>query len=171
MKLSLRSSTLKEDYGVFSLYNAFLYLFEKEEIKDNWIEELMRFYLHKKENRERKSLEQWFYDKDIDPFIFSEFVTGKQVNETFIKQALIEKGCILVPIYLEKHYVIVTKVDTDFVYIFDPYRKETQESYNWKLSKNIFFHGLEKEGSLGPVRERTCLCLFRSIKIFDYEKN
>lgn len=171
MKISLRSSILKEDYGIISLYNAFLYLFEKEEIKENWIEELMRFYLHKRQNRERKTIEKWFYDREMDDLITVQFVNGKQVNEAFIEKAILEKGCVLIPIYLKKHYVLVTQIDDNYVYVFDPYEKENQQNYNRKIEKHTFFHGIERDGSLGPVKERTCLYLAKSIKIFDYEKN
>lgn len=171
MKLSLRSSLVKEDYGTTSLLNAFLYLFEKEEMKDNWFQELMRFYLHKTENRERKTIEKWFYDKDMDSLVTVIFESGEEVNATFIERAILEKGCVVTSLYLKKHYVLITGIDTNYVYVFDPYRDENQQIYNRKIDRNTFFHGIERDGSLGPVRERTCLSLTKSIKIFDYEKN
>lgn len=171
MQCFLRSSLFKEDYGIVSLYNAFLYLFEKEEIKDVWLQELMRFYLHKSENRERKTLEKWFYDKDMDPLFSTLLVTGKKVNDIFFENAIYSKGCVVVPLYLKKHYVLVTGIDDNYVYVFDPYQKENGEISNRKIERNIFFHGIEKDGSLGPILDRSCLFLSKSLKIFDYERN
>lgn len=171
MKLSLRCSLVKNDYGTISLLNAFFYLFEKEEMKDVWFQELMRFYLHKTENRERKTIEKWFYDKDMDSSITVGFVNGEEVNDTFIEKIILEKGCIVTSLYLKKYYVLITGIDENYVYVFDPYQDENQQFYNRKIDRHTFFHGIERNGSLGPVRERSCLSLSKSLKIFDYEKH
>lgn len=171
MEKSLCVSPFKEDYGITSLYNALLYLLGPEEIEDAYLEDFMRFYIHKRENRERKSIGKWFYEKEKKEPVTAQWVEGKYVEETYIEKVLREKGCVIVPIYKKKKYILVTKIDNQFIYAFDPYKEETEEAYNRKIDKNIFFHSLEKEGALGPVKERTCLSLTKRIKIFDYEKN
>lgn len=141
MKIPLRYQITEFDCGTTSLLNAISYIFNREEIPANLVHEISTYTLDN-------------FDKDGNEFEggtsvislgfiqhwINQYVTFKKMP---LKVRLLEKddailavdkaaklfankGCILASVWLMDvaHYVIITNIDDNFAYIFDPYYVE-----------------------------------------------
>lgn len=192
MKVPLRYQISEFDCGPTSLLNAVSYLFEQDEIPPDVIRRIMLYCLdgYGADGYDGRSgttslcmmfLSNWFnnYGQTCHLPIRSEFITGKQVcftPEHPICQALRNGGVVVTRVFLDvPHYVLLTKVEGDRVYLFDPYYWEEPFedpevqmvddhpfSYNRIVPFRVLNDFSEKDYCMGPFSCREALMLFNT---------
>ena len=191
MKIPLRFQITEFDCGTISLQNAISYLFEREDIPAELIRAIALYTLDCYD--EKWNLGQWWtsresialvtkwittYAKTHDFGISAIHKEWKEVTVSLISSFLNSKSVVLLRTYLEdvEHYVIITGIDSDFVYIWDPYYLEKSYyndnkkieiilhhlfDYNRKVSLKWFDSNQKKDFSLWPLKYRECVLIKR----------
>ena len=183
MKTPLRYQITEFDCGSVSLLNCITYLFDREEIPAELVKAISTYTLdcydahgnlgQKGTSREAvKYISRWISDfsnkKDFG--IKCKYLAGEEVTIDKIKKCLKSGGCVNLRTYQTiEHYVMVTGIDDNYVYIWDPYFREIND---YKSNKNIsatldfptkynrivkidhFLLNKKTEFSLGPVNKR-----------------
>lgn len=135
MKIPLTFQITEYDCGTTSLLNALIYLFDREEVPITLLKAIYRYTLDAEgvhgivgeagTSREAvEKLSHWItrYSKTNDFKITCENLERENVTETRIRACLNTGGCVLARCYQTvEHYVLITKMDENFAYIFDPY--------------------------------------------------
>lgn len=138
MKIPLTFQITEYDCGTTTLLNALLFLFEREEIPVELLKAIYRYTLDAEgvhgiigeagtSRRAVDKLSNWIlnYTKTNDFQIKCKVLEGKEVTLAKMKECLNNNGCIMARCYQEtEHYVLITKMDEIFAYIFDPYYVE-----------------------------------------------
>lgn len=186
MKVPLRFQITEYDCGTVSLLNAFSYLFEREEIPALLVKQIHKYMLdcygddgnlgNGGTSREATNkLTMWItkYTKDNNFNVICERLTTNEVNYDNINNCLNNNGVIFTRCWqTQEHYVIVTKIKKNKVYIFDPYYfdktyydkdKQVKIVFNKPFTHNRivttkrFFSENHKDFSLGPLEKRECV--------------
>lgn len=138
MKIPLTFQITEYDCGTTTLLNALLFLFEREEIPVELLKAIYRYTLDAEgvhgiigeagtSRRAVDKLSNWIlnYTKTNDFQIKCKVLEGKEVTLAKMKECLNNNGCIMARCYQgTEHYVLITKMDEIFTYIFDPYYVE-----------------------------------------------
>ena len=191
MKIPLRFQITEFDCGTISLQNAISYLIEREDIPAELIREISLYTLDCYD--EKWNLWQWWtsresvalvtkwiteYSKSHDFGLSAVYKTWDEVTMDLISNFLKKKWAILLRTHLEyyEHYVIITNVDSDFVYIWDPYFLDASFydkdkdvdivlgrlfDYNRKVSIKRFNSSWKKDFALWPIKSRECTLIKR----------
>jgi len=145
MKVPLRYQNTEYDCGTTSFINALAYLYNREEVPVELIKAIYKLTLDVesedgvvgKGGTSRYSAEQlarYFvkYANDNKNFDINCIILSKdKVNLSDMKKALDNKGVIIARCWQDvEHYVLITKIDGNFAYIFDPYYLEEDYYYN-----------------------------------------
>ena len=183
MKTPLRYQITEFDCGTVSLTNCISYLFEREEIPAELIRNINVYTLDCYDEKgnigqggtSRQAvnfLSQWIegYCKQYNHNLNAKYLSKSEVDLDKIKKCVKSGGCANLRTYLgSEHYVLVTDVDNDYVYIFDPYYLEKHSSneviivndfptkYNRKIKIDRFLRtGRRVDFALGPIERRMC---------------
>ena len=144
MKNLLNYQSSEYDCGPVSLTNAIRFLFEREEVPPEIIKYIMLYcmdsYNDKGEicKRGTSSSAMRFLADWLNQFgqakrfpISCEFLSGEEVhiNQTGrIGCALRQGGVVVLRLFLEvSHYVLLTGIESDKLYLFDPYYEEEDD--------------------------------------------
>ena len=130
MKVPLRFQNTEYDCGTTTLVNALAYLFDREEIPVELIKAIYRYTLDAEEGYGGTSVEAM--DKLTNYFM--KFASSKEfgikcvryikdeVTLELLKKCINNNGVIVARCYQDaEHYVLITNIDDNFAYIFDPY--------------------------------------------------
>lgn len=190
MKIPLRFQITEFDCGTVSLTNAISYLFERKEIPAELVKEISSYTLDCYDNKgniggggtSREAIEylsKWItnYSKNKDLGIKCVYNNDNEVTIDVIKNCIDNKGVVFLRTYLDcEHYVIVTNIDKENVYIFDSYYLDADYyddenfveivfdqpfKYNRIVSLKRFDTQTKKDFSLGPIGRRECVCIYR----------
>ncbi len=190
MKIPLRYQITEFDCGTVSLQNAFNYLFEREEIPAELVKAIHKYTLDCYDedgnlgqggtSREAiNKLTHWItrYTNSHDFSVSCVRYDGEDVNIDLIKECVNSGGCVLVRSYLSgEHYIIVTKIDDDKVYIFDPYYLDRDYydddmdvrivnnkpfTHNRVVNMDRFLSKSKKDFSLGSIENREIVLINR----------
>ena len=190
MKTPLRYQVTDFDCGTVSLQNAFSYLFEREEIPAELIKAIHRYTLDCYDefgnlgqggtSREAiNKLTHWItrYANSKDFGVVCERLAGEQVTLEKMTKCIEQGGCAFVRCWqCEEHYVIITKIDRKFAYIFDPYYMEKdmydRNKYIKIISNKPFTHNRRVllrrvfsestwDFAMGPKENRECVLIRR----------
>ena len=141
MKIPLRYQNTEYDCGTTSFINALAYLYDREDIPVELLKAIYDFTLDVKgedgvvgeggTSREKaKELADFFVEcanKDAQFDISCEVLSGEEVELGKMRRVLDEGGVIIARCWHEgEHYVLITKIDDNFAYIFDPYYFEKE---------------------------------------------
>ena len=136
MKVPLRYQNTEYDCGTTSFVNALAYLYDREEVPVELLKAIYRFTLdvEGKDGVEGKGgtskehaelLAKYFieYANENDKFdINCKILYGKDVTLEKMKKTLDDNGVIIARCWQDtEHYVLITNIDDNFAYIFDPY--------------------------------------------------
>ena len=136
MKVPLRYQNTEYDCGTTSFVNALAYLYDREDIPVELLKAVYKFTLDvewkdgvegtggtSKEHAELLAKYFTEYANTNDKFDNKcEILYGKDVTLQKMKEALNNNGVIVARCSQEtEHYVLITKIDDNFAYIFDPY--------------------------------------------------
>ena len=188
MKIPLRYQVTEYDCATTSLYNAISILIERDKIPAKILKIINKYTLDCADKfgnpgqggTSRKSITK--IAKKINKYKNSFKITckklnGEKVTIEKIKKCLEEKGCILIRVYLEvEHYVIITKIKKNKIYIFDPYYinprkykdKEVKivlnkpSKYNRIVSLKRLLSETKKNFAMGKKEKRECLLMNKS---------
>ena len=190
MKTPLRYQITEFDCGSVSLLNCITYLFKREEIPAELVKAISSYTLdcydeygnlgQKGTSREAvQYLSRWItnFSESKDFGVKCKYLAGDDVTLEAIKDCIGSGGCINFRTYQSnEHYVTITNMDNDFVYIFDPYYYSESHyknnkhiicelnepfAYNRKVSMERFLSKHEYEYSLGPIPKRECVLFNR----------
>ena len=139
MKVPLRYQNTEYDCGTTSFVNALAYLYDREDIPVELLKAIYKFTLDVEgrdgtkgaggtSRKHAELLAQYFVDyaNGNDDFnIKCKILSGSDVNLEEMIKTLNGKGVIIARCWQdEEHYVLITKIDENFAYIFDPYYLE-----------------------------------------------
>jgi hypothetical protein len=175
--------------------NAVSYLFERNEIPPMVIRHIYMYSLDTVGRHARlgsagtskhaiRLLGSWLNSYKFRKFsVSTEFIEGEEVNfgkTNQIYTCLQEGGVALCRIFLagrEEHYLLLIKVEEDWVFCFDPYFRKTIRGLSnrvFRLERNdirspnlkIHIEWIEKKNEsvrfcLGPIQTRESLLIFR----------
>lgn len=136
MKVPLRYQNTEYDCGTTSFINALAYLYDRENIPVELLKQIYRLTLDIKgpegisgeggtSRKHAELLADYFVDyanKNNNFDIKCKILRGKGVSIENMKEALDKQGVVIARCWQEsEHYVLITKIDDYFAYIFDPY--------------------------------------------------
>lgn len=188
MKVPLRYQNTEYDCGTTSFVNALAYLYDREDIPVELLKAIYRFTLDIEKDgvigeggtskRHAELLAEYFVDyanKNDNFDIKCKILRSDEVNHDNLKKNLNDDSVIIARCYQEsEHYVLITKINDVFAYIFDPYYLE--ESY-YELDDNVaivlhetfnfnrivkvkrLFDESKKDFSLLEVENRSCIVI------------
>lgn len=187
MKIPLRFQITEFDCGTVALQNAISYLYDRENVPAELIRAVSIYTVNCYDERGNlsdsgnskaitDSMTKWV-DEFINKYGFGLSCKRRltaTVDYAEIKECVDNGGCCLVKTYRsgEPHFVIVTKIDEQFVYMWDAYyigetyydteRKITiifnkPFHYNRQVDKTRFLATHTKDFSLGPMEYREVL--------------
>ncbi len=139
MKVPLRYQNTEYDCGTTSFVNALAYLYDREDVPVELLKAVYKFTLdvegqdgvEGKGGTSRKHaqlLSKYFVEyannnKEFD--IHCKILYGENVTLERMKETLDNNGAIVARCFQDaEHYVLITKIDDNFAYIFDPYYLE-----------------------------------------------
>lgn len=143
MKVPLRYQNTEYDCGTTTFVNALAYLYDREDIPVKLLKAIYRFTLDLEDDNgivgaggtstnHSEMLAKYFvkYANENNKFdIKCKALKGDDANIENLKKHLNDKSVIIARCYQDcEHYVLITKIDDNFAYIFDPYYLE--EDYN-----------------------------------------
>lgn len=101
-----------------------------------------------------------------------------EITLNIIKECLNNNGCIFIRCWQStEHYVIITKIDKKYVYIFDSYYLDKKEydkdnkvkiilnkpfTHNRKVTIKRLFSENKKDFSMGKIENRECVLFNRT---------
>jgi len=191
MKVPLRFQVTEFDCGTVSLLNAFSYLFEREEIPAELVRAIHMYTLDCHDefgnigaggtSREAiNKLTHWItkYANSHDNFnVKCVRLEKEEVSIDKMYECLNNNGCVFIRSWLDcEHYIILTKLDNRYAYIFDSYYLDKDYYKNKKLVKIVlnkpfthnrkvslkrFLSTTTNDFALGPVEGRECVLINR----------
>lgn len=136
MKVPLRYQNTEYDCGTTSFVNALAYLYDREDIPVELLKQIYRLTLDIKgpggisgeggtSRKHAELLADYFVDyadKNNNFDIKCKILRGTDVTIEDMKKTLDKQGVVIARCWQEsEHYVLITKIDDCFAYIFDPY--------------------------------------------------
>lgn len=191
MKIPLRFQNTEYDCGTTSFVNALAYLYDREQIPIELLKSIYKYTLDVEDNdgiigaggtsrKNAEKLARYLVDfaNNNDKFKIKCLILSKDmVNIIDFKKCLENNGVIIARCWQgEEHYVIITKIDDNFAYIFDPYYLEDDYyiddddvaivqnqrfSYNRLVKTSRLFDESRKDFSLLPINDREVILLNR----------
>lgn len=136
MKVPLRYQNTEYDCGTTSFVNALAYLYDREDVPVELLKAIYRLTLDSEDKNgiegkggtsveHAELLAKYFveYANNNSQFdIKCKILYGANVTLDRMKDSLNNNGVIIARCWQEgDHYVLITKIDDNFAYIFDPY--------------------------------------------------
>jgi len=139
MKIPLRYQMTEYDCGTTSVLNALSRVYEREEMQADLLRIVFRQTLDKMGadghvgdggtsagamGQLAHFINKYAIDNKFP--IYAEHVRGEAVTEELLRKSMSENSVIVASVWLTmrgsyEHYVLITKIEDDNVYIFDPY--------------------------------------------------
>ncbi|MDF2943085.1 MAG: hypothetical protein K0S01_1943 [Herbinix sp.] len=190
MKNPLNYQTTEYDCGPTSMLNAVNFLFHRKEISPDVVKNIMLYCLdsYNKKGEAYKSgttgmamifLANWLnqFGKVKKWPIQCEALNGNSINisqNSKIAECLGQGGVVVARVMLGCwHYVLLTGIDDEYVYLFDPYYRvknfpvkgiDLIKDAPTKMNRRIEHHILNSEGTgyyaLGKAEGRECILLY-----------
>ena len=200
MKNPLHYQISEYDCGPTSMLNTMSYLFQREEIPPEIIRNIMLYCLdcYGADGASGKSgtsrMAMMFLSNWLNGFgkagylpISSRYLSGDAVNfrqDSSLRDALLRGGAAVVLVDLDGwHYVLLTGIQGDRVFLFDPYYLDTPleregiqmvtdhpTAYNRIVPARYFERETLELYALGPVETREAVLLFNEQTMLTAEK-
>lgn len=191
MKNPLSYQSTEYDCGPVTLINAINFLFDREDIPPEIVKTITLYCLdgYGELGEAGKSgtsalamvfISNWLnqYGKMKRFPVYTTILPPEEIHmdqNSRIAECLQQGGAAMVRVILEGgHYVLLTGIDEEFVYLFDPYYDEVDyhegieiienapKSANRKVRIDIFNGEGESDYSFGPVEARECMLLYNT---------
>lgn len=136
MKVPLRYQNTEYDCGTTSFVNALAYLYDREDVPVELLKAIYRFTLDVEgidgvegkggtSKKHAELLAKYFVEfanRNDDFDIKCKILYGENVTLERIKDSLNNNGVVIARCWQDsEHYVLITNIDENFVYLFDPY--------------------------------------------------
>ena len=188
MKIPLRYQITKVDCGPTSFTNAISYLFEREEVPAEVLKAIYNYTLDmygksgKASGTSRqatKHLSYWFNEFGAKHKfkLKSEWIGGEKIDISFLRKNLNDYTAIVLRVWSTyEHYVLLTKLEDEVAYIFDPYYETTKtykkdcavkvidnEMYYNRIININRIESLDKNEiyAMGSLEKRECIIMRR----------
>ncbi len=192
MKNPLHYQLSEYDCGPTSMLNAISYLFDREQLQPELVRNVMLYCLdcYGSDGSSGKSgtscMAMMFLSSWLNRFgeaghltVRSHYLSGEDVNfgqNSSLRDALQRNGVAVVRLHFEVwHYVLLTKIEQDLVYVFDPYFCDEPfaepeiccvNDHAMEYNRIVPVHLLEQEllttYSMGPVATREAVLVFNT---------
>ena len=190
MKNPLGYQTTEYDCGPTTLLNAINFLFHREEISPDVVKGITTYSLDGYNTRGEayksgtSHMAMMFLSNWLNQFgrvrkwpIYAEVVTGREVDirqNSQIVSALQQGGVVIVKCMLGVwHYVLLTGIDENYVYLFDPYYrkypfkeegifmiKDEPTKWNRKVTYDVLNSFEKKNYAMGHIDKRESVILY-----------
>ncbi|MBP5647972.1 hypothetical protein J6X04_01625 [Candidatus Saccharibacteria bacterium] len=126
------------DCAEATFINALNYLFEREEIPVQLLQAINKYTLDQKDDKNVvgrggtsagavKRIVDAFSDYENELGLKCKILLGEDASLEVMRECLKKGGVVVARCYQEEeHYVLITKIDENFVYLFDPYYLEKE---------------------------------------------
>lgn len=190
MKVPLRFQVTEFDCGTVSLLNCFSFLFNREQIPAELVRAIHVYTLDSYDENGNlgaggtsakaiNNLSHWItrYSAEKDFNVRCEMLSKNEISLEKFKDCLNDNGCIFLRVWQSVgHYVIITKIDNKYAYIFDPYYlpknyyKKNKNvkivlshpfEYNRIVNLKRVFSETKNDFSLGEIDLRECVLINR----------
>lgn len=198
MKNPLMSQLTERSCGATAIFNCVSFLFEREEMPTAFLK-IMASYsvscyddLGLPTNKEFCDnilffTSSWLHDysKERRIPLIADYLTGSDVNLLSIRNCLSDGGCVCLKTFRQgKHFVTVTNMDNEYMYIFDPYFQQPtlnkninnisvvnveNLTYNRKIRLGYFISTKNIELCLGPEDDREAVLFYRNNAMLERE--
>lgn len=134
MKIPLRYQITECDCGIISLANAITYLYNREEIETKLIYGIFEYFYRLNVTKDGggiskinlMSLTNVLNSENTKMKMIFKMIDNDKYNSTINTKEIIDwinSGGVAIPRVWQtcEHYILVTKIDQNYVYIFDPY--------------------------------------------------
>ena len=136
MKVPLRYQNTEYDCGTTSFINALAYLYDREDVPVELVKAVYKYTLDVENDegvvgkggtsrKHAELLARYFvkYANENENFnIRCKVLTKEEVSLSDMKKVVDNNGVIIARCWQDvEHYVLITKIDDNFAYIFDPY--------------------------------------------------
>lgn len=157
MKVPLRFQNTEYDCGTVSFINALTYLYDREEFPVELLKKIHRYTLDiekwgivgrggtSRKNAMKLARSFVKYTNSHKKFTLKCKILSKdKVNIEEMRECLANKGVIIARcIHKVEHYVIITKLDDKYGYLFDPYYEEPNYYDNDPDIKMVFYNDFQ----------------------------
>ena len=199
MKIPLKYQMTEDDCGSVSLLNCIAFLFEVEEMPLELIKLVSAAAIdcyddlgnYKAGDTGRKLIT--FISKWVDLFatkkgipLKAKHLSGVNVSPYEIAKCLKERGCVFMRTIQsnKEHFVMLTAIDDNFVYLFDPTFKLADSykgnksiefisghpfTFNRRVRLEHFLDEVPKEFALGPMEKREVVLFDRDDSILAHQ--
>ena len=186
MKIPLRFQITEFDCGTLALQNAISYLYERETVPAEVIRAISKYTLDCYDEQgnigqggtSKKAIDmmtKWFakYVKTHNFNIEAIHLLGSEVNVEKIEDCIKKNGCVLLRTYqVGEHYVLITNIDSQYVYLWDSYYLEDDYydkdkdikiifdqpfNYNRVITRERLLKESKEDFALGPIENRECV--------------
>ena len=170
--MRLNSQISEYDCSTTSLLNSLVYLYERDEIPIEIIKIIYKYTLDCKYKvigdcgTSKKAMKKICkkinrYSKKHNFDLNFKYLIKTDCNYINIRNCIETNGVVIVRSLLElEHYYLITNINDQFVYIWDPYiTKKITNYYNYKIDNKIFDNENEVNYSLGPVKKREVILI------------
>lgn len=199
MKSPLRYQISEFDTGAVSLLNSLSYLFEREEMPAELVRAITIFSLDSYDMKGKVdfassrnvvySVSRWIaeFAKQKNIPLKCSYLKGDAVDIFAIVNCLKQGGCVNLRTYYNdgaSHYVTLTAIDNEYIYMFDPYFQPMYQQqgikniqviddnpfgFNRRVKLDYFLSEKKFDLTLGLVYAREALLLFRDDSIMERE--
>ena len=182
MKTPLEYQATECDCCSSSFVNAFRYLFDRKEIPPVIIKKIYNYTIDRDNARGTtreatvKLIEYFNEYVKNNEFKFEAIrKEGKVINTKFLSKEFKKNTVIILRLWsLYEHYVLVTKIDKEYIYLFDPYFDcpstydtdsdieviSDNKNYNRKVKIDRFdLEDKERDYALGIKEKRECIIM------------
>lgn len=199
MKIPLKYQMTEDDCGSVSLLNCVAFLFEVEEMPLELIKLISATAIdcyddlgHLKGGGTTSNMMK-FISRWVDLFatkkgipLKAKYLSGLNVSPYEIAKCIKERGCVFMRTIQsnKEHFVILTAIDDNFVYLFDPTFRLAESykgnkniefisghpfTFNRRVKLEQFLDELPKEFALGPVEKREVILFDRDDSIMAHQ--
>ena len=198
MKSPLMYQMTETTTGDIAVYNCISYLFDREEMPSEFLN-IMASYSVGCYDEDGNLSNKDFYDnflffasswiadyaKEKHIPLSSRYLSGDDVNLLTIRNCLLAGGCVdLKTTRRGRHYISITRMDDEYMYIFDPYFKpegaykpqngievvlDRPFEYNRKVKIEKFIQENKSELNLGVKSEREAVFFYNNRAVLQRE--
>ena len=180
MKIPLRFQMTESDSGITTLLNAISFLYDREVVDISLIKSIYKNTINENNillkqeticDFAKRILDKKKYNLELNEF------TKEEVNLKTIKEYMKNDNTIIIMrVYLfgKSHYCLITNLDNNYIYFFDPYYldetyydenrmveliHDNPFEFNRKVNIKRFNTMTLSDYSLGPIEHRECLVI------------
>lgn len=191
MRSPLMYQQIENSSGGITILNCVSFLFDREEMPLEFLKIMSTYSLACFDDQGKLEKSDFYdnillfasswlnkYGKGKHIPLTAKYLKGEDVNLLEIKKCLISGGCVDLKTYRHGvHHVMITKMDEENIYIFDPYfradgafKKDSGVEivsnkpfyYNRKVRLERFIQNQKIELALGSVDSREAVLFFRN---------